>query len=363
VKAFIIFLLSLMAALFVGEVWFRTVTVVPSGLDRIIHPYIALGGYVSQTNDYPNSESYEAVGYQNRGWLKIPTFPFGGGVNSSSERGQFLFQDRVNFAIQSSSKAFRFFVLGGSTALGAGATSPESRWFNRLENKLEKALGGTVLSIPAATPSQVTTQERIIQDLYVIPNHPNAMIFLDGINDCTTFASATRPGDPNGQGVIYRRYESPLFGFLTDISKHSSLVRLLMYNEVARIWSASREDRLNLMGEYTSSVANVYFENIAAMKHRCDLEKIPCYFFLQPARPVTLSNRNLKSDFSQDPTVMCYKEILTRRKNYPYLHSLTSVFDKIDHNLYIDDAHFDDEGHEIVADEIAKVVLELGIPK
>jgi hypothetical protein len=360
VRIVIIVSLSVIVSLVFGEIWVRGANLVPDGYDRIMHPYIELGGFTKGGYFSPNfnpNETLESFGYAPEGWLRIPAYPFGRAVKSVSERGRFLYRDRGQILDQEPLPSeLRFFILGGSVAFGHAASTPEARWFVKLEEILGKDLRRPFHSIPAANHSHVTTQERIIQNLYVIPKRPSAMIILDGFNDCNTAISATRPGDPYGQGINYKRYESPLWGFLSDISKHSSLLRFFMVKEVENVWGISWEDRTRLMGSFADSVASVYYDNIAAMKRRCDQEKIPCFFFLQPEREITLMNQKI-SDFPDDPIVASYREILSRIKNYPYLNDLTHIFDKAN-SVYTDQAHFNDEGHEILAREIAKVVLE-----
>ncbi|MFC1836122.1 hypothetical protein ACFL2Q_15615 [Thermodesulfobacteriota bacterium] len=90
----------------------------------------------------------------------------------------------------------RVFVIGGSAAYGSGASSTDTRWYMELERLLSKGLKRQVRLIPAAMGAYVSTQERMVLELIVLPRRPDCVIILNGYNDlvnCLTYC--TRPGD------------------------------------------------------------------------------------------------------------------------------------------------------------------------
>lgn len=346
------------------ELLIRFTVQIQPGLDRIPHPYIVMGGfhkggYFDDSMD--PAEAPARYGYKKTGFFGTPSFAFGTEVNSITERGLFLHRDRADdVKIPKPANTFRVMIQGGSVAYGEGSSQKEKRWFNVMENLLNKDAITKYQVIPAANHSHVTTQERIIQDLYVLPHHPDAIIFLDGFNDANTGVSATRPGDPYGQSIIYLRDSSPIFGFLSDLSKHSNFIRYWMMLDVQTSWYKQKitEEKLQ---QQAKSVANIYFENLNWMKRRCDLEKIHCLFYLQPYWDLTLSYRLEKNIYKDDMFFRNYKNILERMKTEaPFLVDLTHIFDDPQKPVpFIDPAHFNDAGHEVVAEKIAKDIQKL----
>jgi hypothetical protein len=106
------------------------------------------------------------------------------------------------------------------------------------------------------------------------------------------------------------------------------------------------------------SVANVYFENMKALNKRCYNDKIKCFFFLQPFQELT-EHRRTDKFLSDDMIVVNYTEFLNRLPENKFINDLTSVFDKEPAEIpFYDPAHFNDQGHLIIANEIAQTLLK-----
>lgn len=354
-------LIAILISLLIGEFWIRSQDLAQSGLDRLTHPYIMLGGFQQGgllKKKGHLDEQPEAYGYESRGFFGFPSFRYGTPVHSVAERGHFLFRDRAKLIETPKDRdTIRIFILGGSVAYGEGASAPARRWFIQLENLLQKKSRRKIQIIPAANHSHVTTQERIIQDLYVLPYEPDVMIFLNGFNDANTGVSATRPGDPFGQGIIYLRDSSAFFNFMTDISKHSALVRYWMQRDMIKANHpvAPDEKSMQLQAE---SVAAVYYDNSRRMHHRCETEKRKCFFFLQPFWDLTLENRKEKAIVSDDMVGRNYAKIRSQLSQNVFVTDLTGVFDDPAERVpFYDPAHFDDEGHYRIAKAISEIMF------
>ena len=345
-----------------GEVWVRKSHLVDKGLDRIPHPYLSIGGFHKggyfSNKEMAFNESPEYYGYKRKGIFNIPSFEFGTPVRSASDRGDFLYRDRRHLLVSPKPKnEFRIFILGGSVAFGEGASSNETRWFVQLEKILRDKTKKNVVVIPAANHSHVTTQERVIFELYVSPFEPDALIFLDGFNDANTGISATRPGDPYAQSIIYERDDSPLYGFINDISKHSELVRYELQQEIYSIWFGQVYTPEQKVAQ-SKSVADVYYDNLAQMNRRCKNEKIQCLFFLQPFWDLTLANRKEKALNQEDMVVQNYLEFKKEIKDYPFVIDYTGIFDEGPLPVpFYDPAHFNDEGHRYIAEKMADLII------
>ena len=368
--AFLLYVILPISLFFAAsEIWVRYEGLVETGLDRVVHPYISIGGFYkgglfNKSISINNVEAPDAFGYESKGFLNIPSYRFGTDIHSAGERGRFLYRDRAGLVISPKPKGeFRIFILGGSVAFGEGAKQLENRWYVRLEEQLRKKTGRNVVVISAANHSHVTTQERIVYKLYVSPYQPDAAIFLDGFNDANTASSATRPGDPYGQGIIYIKDMSPLYGLINDVSKHSAFVRYLLQNHLSAIWSGNNytPDQIR---QQAISVSNVYYDNLTQLNRRCGNEKIKCFFFLQPYRNLSESRRNLPASPDESNLADSYSEILHQLPRHPFVIDYTGAFDNGPANFpFFDRAHFNDEGHIYLAAKMADDLIKRGLFK
>lgn len=360
------FIVPIIITVFGIEIWVRTNGLVDKGLDRVMHPYIGPGGFYNGgyfKHNIDVAESFEAFGYTPKGWLNIPSYEYGTSINSSKERGHFLFRDRVDAVIAEKKKdEFRIFILGGSVAFGEGASSPEKRWFIVLEKLLREKTKKNIVVIPAANHSHVSTQERVILDLYVMPYQPDALVVLSGFNDANTGITATRPGDPYGQSIIYAHDISPFYGLLNDLSKHFESVRYLLQRSVFAIWFGDKVyDKQKDLAQ-AKSVSNVFYDNQAQTKKRCDAENIKCFFYLQPFWDITKANRKIAKLNVYEMVTINYIRYLQDISKYTFMNDLTGVFDTEPAKIpFIDPAHFNDEGHQVLAEKIASHMLKSGL--
>src|SRR5690606_3877049 len=185
-------------------------------LNRHMQPYLMTGGYyriplAGAREDHVDvgPGGPEDYGYRDEGGTYV--FGFDEPVHSIAERADFLLQDRADLLNGAGSNHLRVAVLGASVAYGVGASREDTRWYAILERLLTEELGREVRLIPAAMPGYVSTQERIILELMVLPMRPDAVIVLDGFNDAALpVVFGSRPGDPYDQGLLYEQFYSPV---------------------------------------------------------------------------------------------------------------------------------------------------------
>lgn len=332
---------------------------------RPIQPYLANGDFYDY---YPDEvmmakEGPEAYGYYRSGGVYF--YDFKGKVQRIADRGNFLFQDRIEIANNlTRSDVIRIFVIGGSVAYGTGASSNEKKWYILLEQALSAALKREVRLIPAAMGAYNTTQERLVLDLMVLPRKPDAIIILDGFNDTSPIS---RPGDPYNQGALYEHFYSPGFGIKKWLTRHSFLYQYVVNTSLQQSQEIQCQRILQdseLLKNYTTSVASVYFDNVLNMLERCEESGIPCIAFLQPMRALTLHNQHIHSELSSQEKLFlaAYQEILDNvpklTLNKPF-YDLTSVFDAPgSEKWYSDFVHFTDPGHQVMADAMYPTCIE-----
>ena len=334
---------------------------------RHMQPYFMSGGYYQTPLGGARAENVllgpggpETYGYRRDGSMYV--FGFDEPVHSVADRGTFLFQDRVALANAAPDpNSVRVFVLGGSSAYGVGATQPDRRWYAVLERSLTESLGKRVDVIPAAMVGHVSTQERLALELMVLPRQPDAVVILDGWNDVALPALfGVRPGDPYDQGILYGDFYSAFGGFRRGIARHSALARYLVHRSMARAVAARQAELLaspERMAQYAASTASVYVDNLTRMLERCGHQRLPCAAFLQPSRDVI--TRGAEEDRRHALIVASYAEIRARLRQTPPGASARDLSELLPADLFVDDVHFNDEGHAAVARAMQPVVLEL----
>lgn len=339
--------------------------------NRQMQPYFMSGGFYAapgplarrSTLFVPPSGPQE-YGYDDKGDVQV--YGFDNEISSIADRGDFLFQDRVQLANEAHRKdVIRVFVLGGSAAYGIGASSNEMRWYAVLEQALSVGLARQVRVIPAAMIGYVSTQERLALDFMVLPRKPDAVIVLDGFNDAVLPAIfGSRPGDPYDQGILYESFYSPLFGVKKWLASNSHFYRYLLHRSMAKAMAENRKRILEepqVLSNYAQSTASVYLDNVRNMMERCGNQGVPCLFFLQPVRDLTWRYRGNQKP--SDPiTLAAYDQILQRSQNMApgnSIHDLTTVFNGPEaERVFLDNVHFDDAGHQRIAEAMLPVVLD-----
>lgn len=340
-------------------------------VSRSYHPYLTHGAFDGDQArlgpEGPGSYGYKEL-------RSAYVFPFDRPVKSISERGEFLFQDRVAEANnEPSTKALRVFVLGASVVYANDASTPEHRWFVQLEKMLTRELRREVKLIPAAIGAYVTTQERLALDLMVLPRKPDAVILLDGFNDVALpITAGTRPGDPYSQGLIYKQHYSPSFSFQKWLSANHSIYRFLSNVSLYSTMERTRQKLLQDPATYANceeSITGVYFDNVRWMLERCRERGIPAAAFLQPARVLTEHRQGQpEPSASLDKlTLKLYQALEKKSKDLPSevrFHSLTDMFDTPPPGkLWTDACHFLDPGQERLAQRMTAPVRDLLLTK
>jgi lysophospholipase L1-like esterase len=136
----------------------------------------------------------------------------------------------------------------------------------------------------------------------------------------------------------------------------------LLQESVFNIWFRNNPTNDVKNRIQAQSVSDVFFDNQSQTKHRCDVEKIKCFFYLQPFWDMTKNNRKVAELNKYEYVTMNYIQFLKDIKKFPFVHNLTTVFDELPSEIpFIDPAHFNDEGHRVLAEKIAEDILKSAI--
>ena len=338
---------------------------------RPLQPYF-MNGNVFDYNDLSNKTMFKREGPQAYGYKEtagIYMFDYRNSVNSIEERGNFLFQDKVELANNPDMKdTIRIFVVGGSAAWGCGSKDKSKRYYSLLEKKLSRALNKDVKIIPAAMTSYNSTQERLVLDFMVLPRKPDALIIFDGYNELQPISVGSRPGDPYNMGTLYKKFYSPFFNYKIRFASYFHLYKYWITLQIYFALEKKRKELLDnpeMLERIMNNLISVYFDNISHMAEDCRLRNIPCVAFVQPCRAITLSHQNKAGNLNSEDrlTIVFYKKLHDKipafQEKLPF-YDLSSVFDnKSTDDIYLDPVHFNKIGHKMIADKMFPAVLNM----
>lgn len=351
-KISVVVVFCALAPLFAGELYYRAHDAEsPTGM-RHLEPYLGFGDYIDVA---PNE--IEDAGYYNTGL--IYTYSPKKILASTGDLGRFVFDAAARPPATAPREARRTVVVtGASVTLGDGAKDPLRRWWKVLQAKLRAQLGTERIDvIPAAVRSFVSTQDRISLDLFVLPHRPDVVVNISGVNDVANLYYLSRPGDPYNMPVAFSRYYDFLFEQWFWCAKKSALARGLLKRYFSRRIEAEKRKVLadpRQMENYLQSIANIYADNVTHMSRRCDQDKVPCFFLLQPARELTAFYESVGQE--DNPFSIAYPKI----RALMAASSAKEKFQDISHLVdghdewFVDDVHLDETGQEKLAELVAQ---------
>lgn len=338
----------------------------PSMLAVPFQPYLMFGAQYGwlENADYEGMLAREgpaAFGYRPAAGTYL--YDFTQPVDAVADRGAFLFADQP-LADDPEADALRVFVIGASVARGVGASSPYRAWPALLERALSQELGREVRLVSAAVDAYVSTQERLVLRLLVLPRCPDAVLFLDGWNDAAMPAMfGVRPGDPVTQGLLYQRFYAPLSGVAQLLASRSAVVRYLVHRRILGTLDAHRGALVAApdgVARYAAGTASVYVDNVRRMLNACRRRGLPCAAFLQPARSLQRPTGDPSSPWAAQETLERAAYAAMRERLAAAgagMHDLSDLFDPA-RDWFVDPVHFGDAGQAAVAEAMLPVVRE-----
>ncbi|MEE2746189.1 MAG: SGNH/GDSL hydrolase family protein [Pseudomonadota bacterium] len=265
----------------------------------------------------------------------------------------------------------RIFIIGGSTASGAGASSKSNTWSSLLEQNLKDRIKHNIVVFNAAVGSYATCQERLCLELAVLPRKPDMVIMLNGQNDVEQPLSGnTRPGDPPTTGLMYANLYHPI---TRSFLEKSAVLRYLAHSNYVMAGAKNRQrnlgdpQRIDLL---VGGIISTYYDNMAAMYDRCKGLNIDCIGFLQPNRSLTQLSQGNSDQIAETDAYMgelyrawrsAYIGITTKMIQSPYQNQFVSLENLMNSyeisSVYLDSCHFTDGGQEICAKAIGETII------
>lgn len=253
--------------------------------------------------------------------------------------------------------SYRIAVVGGSAVFGGEVPTDDSTFTGLLEKKLNREGRARFDVINAGVPAYVSMQEVILLADRVIGYNPDVIVIFDGFNDVlTSLRRDRRPNYPWWFSEIEKLY-------YTSISKLFLEKKLKKYRPTKLLlnWIENKKNDKKIITVSMEQVA-FYRRNIDLMCHLAKSYGIDVVLVFQP---VALYKENLSGsesdmigrldpDYKKALRKMCDLEKtamseVAKANNVTFVDG-TLFFKGISEDIFIDEVHFNQKGHSIVAD-------------
>ena len=268
--------------------------------------------------------------------------------------------------------ALRVYVFGGSTAWGWGApdwgTIPAY-----LQQQLERQYAEPVCVVNYGENAYVSTQN-VIQLLLLLDSGdvPDAVVFLDGVNDVLAASQNRAPLVHQNFEEIAALFEKPVHPLVAWVR---DLNTVELFHTLARQTGLSAATGSTGAGtapdDLAGAVARTYLNNYRIVAALAASFQFRYYFFLQPYilegdKALTPEEQNMLTGlnwvFNLDAAVTdlfagTYSQIEASRPEHEYLYSLTGVFDDAPGQIWLDTwGHITPVGNEMAAVAISRMM-------
>ena len=274
-------------------------------------------------------------------------------INNNGFRGPELLTDVGD-------EHYRIFMIGGSTIFGSGLTSDKETIPYKLHEKVNENYDN--VEVINAGISSITSFE----ELFHIKNNlinldPDMIIIYDGVNDIgyqrTTEPEIKESDDElklknfqkflRSPVVVYRNFilplihSEPVFAPGLDIAKNQN--DDILSNKIALIWN----DRMHDFCEFSEKNN---FESVIIIQ--------PALYYGN--KPLSDYEKSivLKNEFGEK-TFQKMIEYSKNMNNCSLVLNFSNVLENSNENLYIDQVHINDVGHEIIAESIYEEIKPL----
>ncbi|MFA5147079.1 MAG: SGNH/GDSL hydrolase family protein [Candidatus Omnitrophota bacterium] len=262
--------------------------------------------------------------------------------------------------------AYRIAVLGGSAVFGAETTNDNLTFCKLLESDLKSATGRDVEVINAGLPAYVSMQELVLFEDKIIGLKPDLVIVFDGFND--VFTSLKRDKRPN-----YPRWFAEIETvYYTSMPKLFVEMKLKRYRPTKRIFRWLERRKAKLSEDFTVNPEQISFygRNLDLICHLAKSYGIDAVLVFQPLlyykTPLTENERaiigRLDKKYVLSVVEMCNMAREAMRKtaeanSVPYIDG-TGIFDGLNDDIFLDECHFNQAGHKMIADTLSAALKE-----
>lgn len=279
--------------------------------------------------------------------------------------------------------AFRIYVVGSSVAHAGNVPLPE-RYFSWIQRTIQARY--PVQLISTGKGGAASTEELVLFTLSVLPDRPDMILVLDGLNDFALGSTlGVRPGDPFNSSVMYSKHYDLAYNFIRWGVDNSYVARLV-YQAMLRKDLADNLKYLQNDPIYRSakqhSLISIYLHNLRTMVDICEGLNIPIILAPQPAPDLLLKRMGedlrarepdrysrIKERIESLPTspyrdadfiAQAYDEMLSQLRHSPTLaRHFVDIQDSVDLDNFVDWGHQNAQGQKQLADALSPAIAKL----
>ncbi|NQT22641.1 MAG: SGNH/GDSL hydrolase family protein [Candidatus Omnitrophica bacterium] len=278
-------------------------------------------------------------------------------INSLGLRGEGIQKERDD--------CYRIVVLGGSAVFGGSVSDDNHTFCKLLEKQIKREANANVEVINAGIPAFISMQELILFEDKIIELKPDLVIVFDGFNDALTILKREkRPNYPWWFSEIEKIY-------YTSISRLFMEKRLRKYRPTKHLinWLDKRKNK-GILYTVVPEAVDFYKRNLDMICHLAESYNIDVLLVFQPMaiykKNLTENEkkiiRNLDSNYTKALSEMCNAEkeamAYVAAKNNVSFADGASFFTGIHQNIFIDEVHFNQLGHEITAESLYEILCD-----
>jgi lysophospholipase L1-like esterase len=252
---------------------------------------------------------------------------------------------------------YRIAIIGGSSVFGGEVPSDDLTFSKLLESKLNTNGQNNYEVINAGAPAYVSMQELILLEDKIIDLKPDMLIVFDGFNDfLTVIKRDPRPNYP----WWFNEVEKVYYTSITKLFVEKKLRKFRITKHILNMMEKKKEKDK----EYTVNKEQVAFyrRNLDLMCHLAKSYGIKVVLVFQPValykQPLNTKEEVLLAKLDQN-YLKALKEMCDLGKEamrevaianaVPFIDG-TQVFNNNTEDIFIDEVHFNQRGHTIVAD-------------
>lgn len=261
-------------------------------------------------------------------------------------------------------------LLGGSVAWGFGASSNEKIISSQIEKKLEEQFNKKINIINFAEQMHCSHEELMTFVGYIDEINPQYVICFSGTNDINRgYNNSFKFTDLNTSWINFFN-KCNAFG----IVRENNILKFLLKSALRYKKTYKKISSENLIFKNPSKddiPLKLYKNKIEIINAICIAKKVFVLHVLQPDLVLKKKKKSTENDYfnflekSRIDYVIKHIKIFRNylKENQSFEKSsfikyldLTEVFDEIDDVIYIDKAHLNDRGNEIIAQKISNEI-------
>lgn len=258
-----------------------------------------------------------------------------------------------------SENSVKIFVFGGSTVFGGIGDD------NTLPSLISKKLCNKGVNVEVTNfgvSGYENTKEIIKLELELRNgNIPDIVIFYDGVNEIYSAFQNGYAGAPqnleNRKAEFNKKDKVNLKGYIL----YSDTMTLIRGISKKIFKNKVKEDNNINNAELSKEIVDIYFENIKIVKALEKEYKFKSYFFWQPViyfdKPLTEGESSAELKNVKPLYLETYQKIPEKEERINF-YDIRDVFSDVKEDVYIDFAHLNEKGNEIVAERIVEIIME-----